>query len=150
MKAPLEHRAVEIESQCNEFCVCGVLELVPPRILLKSAPFWHCREVKVSPSNDFSLQLCFPRCVFFSRLVRGIHLGPAPSDRGPHGASGTVPRWAWAAKSPRGTEAKTGKRLGAKGQVRNTGARLTAYGLHRNLHLTHTIQMQKTASGYLE
>ena len=79
-----------------------------------------------------------------------MHLGPAPSDRGPHGASGTVPRWAWVAESPRGTEAKTGKRLGAKGQVRNTGARLTAYGPRRNLHRTHTSPTQKTASAYHE
>ena len=148
MKAPLEHQAVESESQCNKFCVCGVLELVPPRILLKSAPFWHCREVKRLLTSVVFSEMCF-----FLETRAGysrIHLGPAPSDRGPHGASGAVPRWAWVAKSPRGTEAKTGKRLGAKGQVRNTGARLTAYGLHRNLHLTHTIQMQKTASAYLE
>ena len=146
MNPPLEHQLVEIESQCNEFCVCGVLELVPPRILLKSAPFWHCREVKrLLTSVVFS-----EKCFFLENAARYIHPGPAPSDRGPRGASGTAPRRAWAVKSPRSTEAKTGRRLGAEGQVRNTGARLTAYGLHRNLHLTHTIQMPKTASAYLE
>ena len=145
MKPPLEHKVVDFESQGNQFFVCGVSESTPPLGLLKSAPFWHCREVKRLLSCVFTV--CY---VFFSRLVRGIHLGSAPSDRGSHGAPGTPHRWAWGVKIPRGTEAKTGKRLGAKGQVRNTGARLTAYGLHRNLHLTHTIQMQKTASGYLE
>jgi hypothetical protein len=60
MKAPLERQAVKIESQCSEFYVCGVLELVPPRILLKSAPFWHCREVKRLLSR-----VVFSQSVFF-------------------------------------------------------------------------------------
>ena len=145
MKAPLEHQAVKIESQCNKFCVCGVLELVPPRILLKSAP-----SGTVERSNDFSLQLCFHKVFFSSRLVRGTHLRSAPSDRGSRGAPGAPPSWAWGVKSPRGTEAGRARGHGAKGQVRNTGAHLTAYGPHCNLHLTHTSQTQKTASVYLE
>ena len=88
--------------------------------------------------------------VFFSRLVRGTQLRPAPSDRGSRGAPGAPPPWAWGVKTPRGTEAKTARSHGAKGQVRNTGARFTAYGPRHNLHRTHTSQTQKTASAYLE
>ena len=145
MKAPLEHQVVEIESQGNQCCVCGVLESTPPLGLLKSAPFWHCREVKRLLS-----ELCFHSLFFFSRLVRGTHLRSAPSGRGSRGAPGLPPGWAWGVKIPRGTEEKTSRGHGAKGQVRNTGAHLTAYGPHCNLHLTHTSQTPKTASVYLE
>ena len=145
MKAPLEHQVVDFESQGNQFFVCGVSESTPPLGLLKSAPFWHCREVKRLLSR-----VVFSSLFFSSRLVRGIHLGSAPSDRGSHGAPGTPHHWAWGVKIPRGTDAKTTQSHGAKGQVRNTIARLTVYGPHHNLHRTNTIRTQKTASGYLE
>ena len=70
MKAPLEHQVVELESQGNQFCMCGVSESAPPLGLLKLAPFWHCREVKRLLSR-----VVFSQLVFFLETRAGFPSG---------------------------------------------------------------------------